>query len=277
MRLFVTGGTGFIGSHFLAAAMATGYEIRALRRPGSRPRLTLPGNPTWVEGALDDDWHHELAGCHALVHLAAAGVDQSENDWAELYQVNVLASLKLWQQAIDAGVPRLIICGSCFEYGASAERYEHIPVTADLQPMGPYAASKASASLAAIGLCRVTRVQTLVLRPFHVFGPGESEKRFWPMLRKAALAGEDVPMTAGDQVRDFVPVEKVAATFLHALIREDLVRGEPQIENVGTGQPQTLREFAEYWWKHCGAQGKLLPGAVPYRDREVMRYVPQLP
>lgn len=277
MKLFVTGGTGFIGSHVLAAALSAGHEVVALRRPGSRPRVSLPGEPAWIEGPLDGDWLRELAGCHALVHLAAAGVDQRETDWAALYQVNVLASLKLWKQAVDAGVPRLIICGSCFEYGVSAERFERIPVTAELQPTGPYHASKASASLAAIGLCRARGGQTIILRPFHVFGPGEAEPRLWPMLRRAALAGEDFPMTAGEQVRDFVPVEKVAATFLHALTREDLGPGEPRVENVGTGQPQTLRAFAEHWWKHWGAKGQLKPGAIPYRDREVMRYVPQLP
>jgi hypothetical protein len=50
----------------------------------------------------------------------------------------------------------------------------------------------------------------------------------------------------------------------------------PVVANIGTGQPQTIRQFAEHWWKEWGATGKLLPGALPYRDNEVMRYVPEV-
>lgn len=83
-------------------------------------------------------------------------------------------------------------------------------------------------------------------------------------------------MTAGEQVRDFIPVETVADAFVAALARTDLQAGEPKIENVGTGKPQTLRAFAEDWWKQWNAKGKLKIGAVPYRANEVMRYVPEI-
>ncbi|MEI8283803.1 MAG: hypothetical protein WCG52_02325, partial [bacterium] len=48
------------------------------------------------------------------------------------------------------------------------------------------------------------------------------------------------------------------------------------VANIGTGHPQTIRSFAEHWWKKWDAKGKLLPGALPYRDNEVMRYVPEV-
>ena len=83
-------------------------------------------------------------------------------------------------------------------------------------------------------------------------------------------------MTAGEQARDFVPVETVAEQFATALTRTDLRAGEPKIENVGTGKPQTLRDFAGHWWKHWDAKGKLKIGALPYRAGEVMRYAPEI-
>ena len=126
-------------------------------------------------------------------------------------------------------------------------------------------------------LAREQKVELLVLRPFHVFGEGQHESNFWPALRKAALTGQDFPMTAGEQIRDFIPAEMVAEKFLAALTREDLRAGEPRIENVGTGKPQTLRAFAEFWWKQSNARGKLKIGVLPYRDNEVMRYVPKIP
>jgi len=276
MKIFVTGGTGFIGSHFLPAALQAGHEVTALRLPGDKPKVPSTAQPEWVDGSLADDWQGRLAGCQALVHLAAIGVSPQQADWDELFKVNVQQSLKLWLQAAKCGLNRFVICGSCFEYGKSGERYDSIPVDAPLEPTNAYAASKAAATMAALALAVEKRIELIVLRPFQVFGEGELESRLWPSLRKAALAGEDFPMTAGDQVRDFIAVEQVAEAFVAAITRTDLRSGAPRIENLGTGQPQTVRAFAGHWWKQWGAKGKLLVGAVPYRNNEVMRYVPQI-
>ncbi len=84
-------------------------------------------------------------------------------------------------------------------------------------------------------------------------------------------------MSPGEQIRDFIPVESVAQAFLRVLdIPLDTRHSTPLVANIGTGKPQTLRAFAEHWWKHWGATGKLLPGALPYRPNEVMRYVPKV-
>jgi len=275
MKLFVTGGTGFIGSHFIKQALSAGYDIVALRRPGAALKIKLEKEPAWVDGNLDGDWHRILKECNALVHFAAAGVIPHKANWLECYQANVMDSLQLWIRAADAGVRRFVLAGSCFEYGKSGELFDRIPASAPLLPTGPYHASKASASLAAIGFCSQKNVEVQLLRPFHVFGEGESEERFWPSLRKAAIAGKDFPMTSGEQVRDFVPVEDVARQFLEAC-SEPLVPGDPHIRNIGSGNPQTLRQFAEYWWKHWEASGKLKFGELPYRVGEVMRYVPKI-
>lgn len=82
-------------------------------------------------------------------------------------------------------------------------------------------------------------------------------------------------MTAGEQVRDFTPVEYVANAIL-AAATINAPRGQALIKNIGTGQPRTLRNFAEEWWRRWNARGKLLFGAVPYRDGEIMRYVPEI-
>jgi nucleoside-diphosphate-sugar epimerase len=97
-----------------------------------------------------------------------------------------------------------------------------------------------------------------------------------PTRNRAALSGGDFPMTAVEQVRDFVPVEAVAAEFVATAAQAPLAPGVPWVRNVGTGRPQTLRAFAEHWWTQWNASGKLLPGALPYRQYEVMRYVPEV-
>lgn len=285
MRIFVTGAAGFIGSHFLRAALAAGHDVTALRMPGTNPVVpveTVPSAistsplshaPTWIESTLDQVTSDQLAGHHTLVHFAAAGVNPKQATWDLCFDVNLRQSLQLWRTAVSAGIKRFVICGSCFEYGLSGARYDFIPPDAPLEPTGAYHASKAAASMAAFALCVEYKLELAVLRPFHVFGEGEGPDRFWPSLRKAALAGEDFLMTRGEQIRDFIAVEDVASFFLQT-VNAPLRPGVPLIANVGTGIPRTLREFAGYLWEKWEAKGKLLFGSVEYRPNEVMRYVP---
>jgi nucleoside-diphosphate-sugar epimerase len=276
MKLFITGSTGFIGSHVVKQALTAGHEVVALRFAGSLPRITLPTEPEWVDGKLSDDWSTKLKSCDALIHLAADGVTMQNLEWRRLFDVNVSQSLGLWLQAAEAGVKRFVIAGSCFEYGQRANDYEFIPSNAPLEPTGPYHASKAAATMAALGLAHERNLELVVLRLFHIFGEGEALPRFWPALCKAALAGEDFPMTHGQQVRVFTPVEQAAKAFIAALTRKDILQGRPLVENLAYGEPQSLRSFAEYWWEKLGAKGNLRFGVIPYRMNEVMRYVPKI-
>ena len=83
-------------------------------------------------------------------------------------------------------------------------------------------------------------------------------------------------MTSGNQVRDFVNVTDAAKQIVDRITRDDVTPGKPFIENVGSGKPTMVRDFAEKWWKRWDAKGKLIFGAVPHRPDEVMRYVPSL-
>jgi nucleoside-diphosphate-sugar epimerase len=277
MRLFVTGATGFIGSHFVARALREGVQIVAQRRsPASRFRIPLADEPVWLDKALGDVAESDLAGCHAVVHLAAAGVSPQPAEWNACYQVNVVQWLALMQTAIRAGVPRFVTTGTFAEYGTAAQRFDPIPPDAPLEPAGPYASSKACASVLSAALARSENVCLSYFRLFSVYGEGQYRENLWPSLRAAALCGGDHPMTAGEQVRDFVSVESVAERLLDECRDPRLQPGMPRITNLASGQPQTVRQFAEHWWAHWNAPGRLLCGALPYRPGEVMRYVPQV-
>ena len=278
MRLIVTGGTGFIGSHFLNAAVAAGHEVLALRRSGSTPRITVPDSVKWLDGELNDlDFSNPVDQADtALVHLAAYGVSPQPCEWEQAMDINVRKSVVMAEKAASTGLTRIIVCGTCMEYGNVANEYESIPAAAPLRPRGAYASSKAAQSLALEGLAREKSLKLAILRPFTVFGQGQHPSNFWPSLEKAALSGEDFPMTTGEQIRDFTPVESVAAEFLRVATGADLQPGAPIIRNIGTGRPQSLRCFAEHWWNHWNASGHLLFGAVPQRIGEIMRYVPQI-
>ena len=274
MKIFVTGGNGFIGSHVVKKALSSGHEIVALRRTNNLAKIDLPYQPTWIKGTLESDLRQALDGCEAIIHLAAYGVNPNFDSWQEAYRWNVSASFSFWEQAKQMGVKRFVIAGSCSEYGRSAERYEYVPCDAPLAPVNAYGASKAAASIAAMAFARANELELAVLRPFHIFGEGESQERLWPSLKKAALAGEDFPMTLGEQIRDFTPVEFASEIFVHYASEAIIPHGEPVINNLGTGRPMSLKSFAEKQWKKLGATGRLKRGQIPYRKNEVMRYVP---
>lgn len=276
MRIFLTGGTGFLGSHFLSEALELGHEVVALRRPGSSPKISLERQPRWLDGSLDVIPESELVGIDVLVHMAAHGVNPLNSNWSDCFHWNVSRSLHLWIAASRAGVRRFVIAGSCFEYGVSGERYDFIPADAPLFPTGAYHSSKAAASMAALGFAVAEQKELIILRPFHIYGEGEAAERFWPSLVKAATSGSDYPMTEGTQVRDFTPVRDVAKRFLEAVEKETLEAGFPKIVNVGSGRARSLLHFATEEWNRLNATGKLLPGTIPMRNNEVKRYVPKL-
>lgn len=276
MKIFITGSNGFIGSHVVKRALDGGHEVVGLRRSTKRAAIELLKQPKWVEGSLEDDLRPVLQGCDAVIHLAAYGVNPAYNSWQEAFRWNVDATIKVLEQAKSMGVKRFVIAGSCSEYGRSAERFDYVPCDAPLEPVGPYAASKAAATLAAAAYARENDIELVVLRLFHIYGEGESEERFWPSLKRAALAGDDFPMTLGAQIRDFTPVALAAERLLYSAVEQEVVKRRPEIHNLGQGRPVSLSAFAEAQWTKFSATGKLKKGALPYRDSEVMRYVPQV-
>ena len=275
MRLFLTGGTGFIGSHVLKIALGNGHECRALRRIGAKPRIPLNKSPEWLDCELEDVNQEDFNGTEVLIHMAAYGVNDL-NNWEECVEINFSSSLNLLQTSIASGIKKFIIIGSCFEYGKSGELYNRIPTDAPLKPTAAYHASKAAFSMISYALACEHKLKMKILRPFHVYGEGEPEYRFWPKLRKAAINGDDFSMTVGEQIRDFVKVEEAANQILDAANLDDTEDGNPKIMNIGSGNPQSLRKFAEGWWEYWNAKGKLKFGDIPMRKNEVMRYVPEI-
>ena len=275
MKIVLTGGTGFIGSHFLHQALVAGHNVHAIRRsPKSTPRILLEQAPTWIEGQLDEVQEGDLRGCDVLVHLASHSVLYPFDNLANCLRWNLTAVLSLFEHARLSGIRRFIVAGSCFEYGRSGERLDVIPTDAPLEPTNSYAVSKAAASIALLQWAEEFNLSLEILRVFHAYGEGEAESRFWPSLRSAALAGEDFPMTEGEQIRDFMAVEDVAFTFLNRALLQDFSPSEAQVFNLTSRDPISVRCFAQRCWKQWGAKGQLLFGKVPYRLGEVMRYVP---
>ena len=276
MKIFLTGGTGFIGSHFINSAMKAGHSVVAIRRKGSFPKVDLISQPVWVDGDLEADYGVQMKSCDIFVHMASFGVLDKGDDLETHLRWNVIATYKLCKQAYEAGINKFIILGSCFEYGRAGERVEFIPTTSPLEPSTNYATSKAAASVLLYGWAATNGIRMNILRIFQVYGEGEDGSRLWPSLRSAALSGRDFKMTKGEQIRDFIIVDDVVSDIMASLSFEESVTSYPTITNIGSGQPLSVYQFCSYWWKEWGAKGSLIRGAIPSREGEVKRYVPKI-
>lgn len=276
MKLFITGGSGFIGSHLIQTCLARGIPVTALRRSSQRqPKIRLLQQPRWINKDLSLVNSADLEGCDAIIHLAAHSANPPYDSLERCLHWNLSVPLKLFNIAKQAGIHRILAVGSCFEYGLSGSAYTFIPVDAPLQPTLSYPASKAAASICFQQWAMETRSTVSIQRIFHVYGQGELTSRLWPSLHEAARRGADFPMTKGEQIRDFLEVGEAADQLLAAIERM-YANTQPFFEcaNIGKGEATTVRDFASYWWQAWGARGRLGIGELDYRPGEIMRYVP---
>jgi len=276
MKIFLTGGTGFIGSYFIENSLDRGDELICLRRLGSKNKRKLKNEPVWIEGTYEDNLVEVFKGCDVFVHLAAHSTNFPYDTLENCLHENVVSPLKMLQNAKKNGIQKFIIIGTGFEYGLSGEKYDFIPVEAPLIPKMNYPVSKAVGSLVFSQWALENNLKLKYLRIFQVYGEGEDKNRLWPSLKRAAELGEDFELTNGDQVRDFTYVDDIAKKIIDELKYFNFEIGKTFFKNIGSDKPQTVRKFAEYWWDYWNAKGKLIFGSKEYREDEIMRFVPKL-
>ena len=272
--IFITGSSGFLGKYFLKQALIDGYKLKAIVR--NKNNLSNGSKIKWINSCLKDVKVEMMSGCKTLVHFASAGVSPKIVDNSEMISTNVLGTAHLIECAAKAKIKRVILVGSCFEYGEKSISDQPIQADASLNPISPYAASKAASFQISISQCRSYSLEMFYGRVFSVYGDGQYCRNFWPSLKKAALEGDDFKMTSGEQIRDFIHVDAVISELLLGCSRTDLIPGKIHVKNIGSGYPVKLVDFAKSEWNRLNAKGKLLPGLLESRLNEPNCLYPDL-
>jgi len=270
-RVLITGATGFLGPHVVAAGLALGADIHTFSASGS-----VPGVTSWAVRIEDRQAVAEAVACirpKAVLHLAAAGVTYGTSAIGELLNVNVNGLDCLLSAVSEAGGCPFIVAGSGFEY---APREHAIAETDEIGPVSAYGVSKAAASLTAS--LYASRMPLTLLRIFNVFGAGEGDSHVLPYVVGRTQLGLPTDLTPGGQIRDYVYAGDVAECFWRVLATP-WASGRMRVLNVGSGSSITLRELVELIGEELSDRGRaprLAFGARPYRSNEVMYFAPRV-
>lgn len=260
MRVLVTGGAGYIGSHTVAALTEAGHEPVVLDTLEHGHAAAVGDVPLVVGDAGDRALVRDLIDdrrIEAVVHFAALkSVAASVADPGRYFESNVGGSLALLRALVDTGLDRLVISSTCAVYGTP----DRLPVdeTNPLRPENPYGESKLIVERIATWFEAAHGLRTVALRYFNAAGatPDGSNGEDWqdaenliPIVLQVAAGrrpavdvyGTDYPTTDGTAVRDYVHVLDLADAHVRAL--DHLARGGPALTlNLGTGQGASVRD-----------------------------------
>ncbi|GDX68778.1 UDP-glucose 4-epimerase-like protein [Anaerolineae bacterium] len=246
MKFLVTGGAGFLGSALANQLAHDGHEVRALDDLSAGDSDRLAPEVLFTRGDVNDRpklWSL-LQGVECVYHLAArVSVPESILFPREYNAVNVGGTVGVMEAMRDAGVKRVVLTSSGAVYGSQLQqplREALIP-----NPDSPYAVSKLSAEAYVRTIGTLWGIETVALRVFNAYGPGQplpaSHPPVVPRFIKGAVSGASLVVHGdGQQSRDYVFVSDVVAALLAAATARNLDR---LVINVGSGTATTLRQL----------------------------------
>jgi UDP-glucose 4-epimerase len=248
--ILITGGAGFIGSHLCDALLENGYAVRVLDDLSSgkrdnlqleHPRLTL------IEGDVADAAlvARAVAGCQAVVHLAAvASVQASVDDPVKTHQSNFIGTLNVCEGMRMSGVRRVLFASSAAVYGNNGEGVA-IAEDTPKAPLTPYAVDKLASEQYLDFYRRQHGLEPVVFRFFNIFGPRQDPSSPYSgvisIFAERALAGLPISVFGdGEQTRDFLYVGDLIKVMVQAL-------EQPQVEegavNIGLNQATSIKQL----------------------------------
>ena len=242
MKVFVTGASGFVGSHLVSVLLENGCDVSVLALPED-PLIRLRSQIdqiNLIHGRLESiaSLESQLARLNPDVcfHLAwnvepGAYLESSQNI-RDLFN-----SLQLLDALIKVNCQQIIMTGTCAEYDTGLG---YLSETSPTKPATLYAAAKLSLATLAEQIAKQAQIHFAWARLFYLYGDSEDPRRVVPALINSLLHSQVFPASPGEQVRDYLHVDDVAAALW--FIAQQRLSG---IYNVCSGDPVTVRRLME--------------------------------
>lgn len=238
MKIFVTGGSGFIATPLVKHLLEKVYKVKVLDL--KEPRIKHK-NLEFVKKSILDKITDDIKGSDAVFHFAALlGVDNSDKRPLDTMKVNLEGSVNVFKSALEVGVKKMIFSSSSEVYGEPRE----LPIKEDSVkgPVSTYGVSKLAAEIYAKAFNQELGADIKIVRFFNVYGPGQESNWVVPIFINKALMNESITVFGnGNQTRCFTYVEDIADGVLKVF--EKGQRGEAY--NIGNNQPTTILELAQ--------------------------------
>ncbi len=253
-RVLVTGGAGFIGSHFVDKLVSEGYNVRVLDNLSGGKLENLAGHlkakkVDFVKGDIRDATvvHKCLDNVDAVVHFAAQiSVTFSIDHPDFTFDVNSAATQNLLKASAEEAVGKFVLASSCAVYGDPDPRSLPIDETVKTSPISPYAESKLLAENYCFQFDKQELLQSVVLRFFNVYGPRQGLNDYSGVItRFIGRIKENKPLIIygdGSQSRDFVNVKDIVRAVFAAMQN---AKAHGQVFNIGSGKPTSINELAK--------------------------------
>lgn len=272
MKILITGGSGFIGSHIVEHYQGEAAEIRVLDNLRTGYRHNLEGlKHTFIEGSVTDRAlvRDAIRGVDLVFHMAAmVSVPESMTNPGGCVDINVHGLLNVLEEAAAAGVRKLVFASSAAVYGDNPV----VPKVETMlpEPKSPYAITKLDGEYYLEMFRREGRLETAAIRFFNVFGPRQDPKGAYaaavPIFIEKAVRGEDLTVFGdGGQTRDFIYVKDIVGALCFAAETP----GVTGVFNAGYGGQITINRLAETIIARAGTASKVLhaperPGDVKH-------------
>ena len=261
MRVLITGGAGFLGSALANRLVADRHTVLVLDDLTTGDPRRLAAEVLFTRGDVKDVpklWTL-LQGVDCVYHLAArVRVPESIHYPSDYNDVNVGGTVAVMEAVRDTGVRRVVFASSGALYGEQA----HQPISEDQtpNPNSPYGVSKIAAEHYVSTLGALYGIETVALRIFNAYGPGQELPPSYPpvipqLLRQAQTGGSLVIFGDGTQTRDFVFVDDVVGALLVAATATDVNRA---VINIGAGREVSIDDLAAQVARATGKQANIL-------------------
>ncbi len=261
MKILITGGSGFIGSHIVEHYQGVAEEIRVLDNLRTGYRKNLDGlNCTFIEGSVTDRdlVRKAVRGVDYIFHLAAiVSVPESMEKPGECVDINVHGLLNVLEEAAAAGVKKLVFASSAAIYGDNPT----VPKLETMlpEPKSPYAITKLDGEYYLGMFQREGRLETTALRFFNVFGPRQDPKGAYaaavPIFIEKAVTNQEITIFGdGGQTRDFIFVKDIVGALTFAAETP----GVSGVFNAGYGGQITINDLASGLIKAANSNSKII-------------------